>query len=312
MPSVDLTIARRLLARMRTFHGRPFRITSIYGQHNEEKCFLVKVDNDSTEYKVRFATATSRRSVASEYEAFSLLSLHGIAWTPTVYEVETDEPAYLVTTYVPGESLDKSLDWITNAASIVSGLECLLSDIHGINGNFFGHLAGPRYSSWREFVEVRFWRHVMPLVSAGMISEDDHRRIRILYEEVNEALLDIRPTLLHGDVKPANIVFDVNQGMTSLVDFELARFGDIDFEWSKLQRMALRWSDYGRLIAQPLLTQTSLARPQRIRNEAKLLLYELYHACSFLDFELETGLRTPKYRITDLNELLEDVRERVR
>jgi aminoglycoside phosphotransferase (APT) family kinase protein len=308
MASVDLSTASGLIANMKTFGGRPTHITSIYDRHNEEKCFRVETDDGSLGYKVRFATATSRQSAAREHEALRILRQHEVAWVPQVYEFQAAEPAYLVTAYVEGMSLDKRLSWVSHADSIVTGLGRLLIDIHEISGDYFGHLAGPRYSSWQAFVDVRFWRHVLPLVKAGLINEDDLSGIRTLYDEARAALNDVRPTLLHGDVKPANIIFDANQCRTTLVDFELARFGDADFEWSKLYRLALRWPEYRRLIAEPILSGFSFDQARGRAGDAKLLLYEVYHACSFLDFELETGIPTPNYRLSDLAELLHAVR----
>jgi aminoglycoside phosphotransferase (APT) family kinase protein len=310
MASVDLATARSLIADMTTFSGRPIHIASIYDLPNEEKCFRVETNDGSLGYKVRFTTATSKQSVAREHEALRILRQHGVAWVPHVYEFRADEPAYLVTSYAEGESLDKSLSWVPHAEFIVAGLGQLMTKIHEIGGDYFGHLAGPRYSSWLAFVDVRLWRHVLPLVKAGLISDDDLRRIHALYEEAHDALSHVRPTLLHGDVKPANTVFDTNRCRTILVDFELARFGDVDFEWSKLYRLALRWPEYQRLIAMPILNRVSFDQARGRTGDAKLLLYEVYHACSFLDFELETGIPTPNYRISDLEELLWAVRLR--
>jgi aminoglycoside phosphotransferase (APT) family kinase protein len=308
MASVDLSTARKLIASMKTFGGQPVQVNSIYDRHNEEKCFRVEIGDGSPGYKVRFATATSRQSVAREHEALCILRQHEVAWVPHIYEFQAGEPAYLVTAYAEGVSLDKDLSWVTHTESVLASLGRLLGDIHEIVGDYYGHLSGPRYASWQAFVDVRFWRHVLPLVRAGFISEDDLRRIRALYEEAREALDDVRPTLLHGDVKPANIVFDASRGRTVLVDFELARFGDVDFEWSKLYRLALRWPEYRGLIAESTLSGVSFDQARGRAGDAKLLLYEVYHACSFLDFELETGIPSPHYRLSDLAELLGAVR----
>lgn len=311
MASVDLSVARGLIANMKTFGGQPIHISSIYERHNEEKCFRVDIRDGSPVYKVRFATASSRHSVAREHEALRLLWAHRITLAPRVYEFHADEPAYLVTSYAKGESLDKGRVWVSHADSIVTGLGRLLDEIHGISGDFFGHLAGPRYSSWQAFVDVRFWRHVMPLVKGGLIGEDDLRRIRALYEEARSAFGEVSPILLHGDVKPANVVFDPDRRRTVLVDFELSRFGDLDFEWSKLYRLALRWPDYRALVAEPILSSVSFDQARGRAGDAKLLLYEVYHACSFLDFEIETGAPSPQYRMSDLDELLRAVRSHV-
>jgi aminoglycoside phosphotransferase (APT) family kinase protein len=310
MASVDPRVARRVLAEAHTFRGKSFKIGSMYGKGNEEKCFRVATPNDGLAYKVRFSTATSRRSVAQEYEALSLLSRHGVKWTPHLYEVNLSEPSYLIIGFVEGESLDKSLEWMSHAKSIQLDLRQEITDIHYIQGDYFGHLTGRRYESWQAFFEVRLWRHVLPLVKALLISERDLARIKALHEEARKSLSEVSPTLLHGDVKPANVVFERVTRKTTLIDFELSRFGDQDFEWTKLRRMAIRWPEYQQLVSQPLLN--SLSRINLTgHTDAKLLLYDIYHACSFVDFELETGIPTAAYRLDDIAQLLATIRARI-
>ena len=43
-----------------------------------------------------------------------------------------------------------------------------------------------------------------------------------------------RPTLIHMDVKPANIIYNEKTGSVSLIDFEFARFGDFDYGWTQI------------------------------------------------------------------------------
>lgn len=43
-----------------------------------------------------------------------------------------------------------------------------------------------------------------------------------------------KPSLIHMDVKPANIVYNTQKDSVTLIDFEHARFGDIDFGWTQI------------------------------------------------------------------------------
>lgn len=310
MAFVDITAVHRLLALTQTFKGRTIRVFSIYNRHPEEKCFRVEVDRDRVSYKVRFAPETTKLSVATEHEAFRILRENGVAWVAHVYEFRADDPAYLIVEYESGESLDKSLGWTPHADLIISGLCQILSDIHNVSGDYFGHLAGPRYDSWQAFMDMRFWHHVRLVSGAGLITEDDLHWIRLLYDDASKVFSGVRPTLLHGDVKPANIVFDAERRRVSLVDFELARFGDVDFEWIRLEHLARRWPEYDKLVAQPLLSASQSQRSVQSDGEVKLLLYALFHVCSILAFECEVGLPIPEYRLRDLMDVLRAVRSR--
>ena len=148
--SVKRGDARAILSKMPTFRGCRFKLISIYNQHNEEKCFLAV--SDSRSYKVRFTTATSQHSVEREYQAYTQLHQHGINWTPLIHEVKLDNPACLVTTFAKGVSLDKSLAWVESAPEIARRLRLSLEEIHQIEGDYYGHLGGPRYSTWHAFL----------------------------------------------------------------------------------------------------------------------------------------------------------------
>lgn len=43
-----------------------------------------------------------------------------------------------------------------------------------------------------------------------------------------------KPSLIHMDVKPANIVYNPKFDLVTLIDFEHARFSDIDFGWTQI------------------------------------------------------------------------------
>lgn len=42
------------------------------------------------------------------------------------------------------------------------------------------------------------------------------------------------PTLLHMDVKPANVIYNSRTKFVTLIDFEFARFGDRDYGWTQI------------------------------------------------------------------------------
>jgi len=309
MASVERRVARQILSTTQTFQKRSFKLSSIYNKHNEEKCFRVTDKSTLVSYKVRFASLSSRKSVEREYEALSYLKRHGVTRTPHIYEVKLDEPPYLITSFVEGQSIDKSLTWVRRAPEILRELRQCLTDIHSIEGSYYGHLGGKRYETWLDFFEVRLWRHVMPLTTAKLLRKTDLQKIQTLFEEARGSLADVKPMLLHGDVKAANVLFDQATNKTTLIDYELARFGDVDFEFTKLRRMAIRWPEYDKLVAQPLL-ESVFHHDWKREHEAKLSLYDLYHACSFLDFELECGLPVQPYRLKDLEGLLRKLHSR--
>jgi aminoglycoside phosphotransferase (APT) family kinase protein len=310
MTAVDLTVAGRRIAQLRTFGSTSVSVEPLHNATGREKCFRVDPATGSGAYKVRFTVAFNELSAATEYEALRVLHEVGVPWAPRIYEFDDREPACLVTGYQEGESLDKSSRWAAHADAIVSGLRGLLSDIHSVRGGYFGHLAGPQYPSWNAFLETRLSHHMRAAMECGGISRGDVKDILALHERARRELEVAPPVLLHSDVKPANILFDQMLLKTMLVDFELARFGDPDFEWVMVRRLALRRPAYRQLVAEPLLRAVGvLGERSSGAREAKLLLYSLYQTCSFLAFEWQHRLPVPVYRTEDLRTLLQQARE---
>ena len=299
-----------LLAKTKTFRDVKVKVSSIYDSHPEEKCFLVETDPKSRKYKVRFTTESSKRSAATEHTAFNTLKQNNIKWVPQIYEYRPADPAYLITEFKTGKSLDKSLTWTSAASNLVSGLSSILSEIHKIEGDYFGHLGSARYKSWRGFLDVRFWKHVNEVYEAKIISSVDLRNIHMLYEESGPIFDKSRPFFLHGDVKPANIVYNSRQKSVSLIDFELARFGDIDFEWIRVYFLSKRWPAYRKLVSDSLLVGVKFKYELETLRSPTILIYSLYHLCSVLAFEHKKGLTIPKYRLEDLRVTLKAVYER--
>jgi hypothetical protein len=299
---------RDILARAAAFRGRSCHVTSIYHRHQEEKCFRIDVAHDDIPYKLRLVTETSILSAANEYEALSILRASNVTWAPSVFEYRPAHPSYLVTEFVEGRSLDTGAWWLPEGARIRDSLAQKLDTLHAITGSFHGHLAGPAYRTWRAFLDVRFWHHVRRCEAEAILSSDDIRRIEALYDDTGDACSKIDPRLLHADVKPANLVA-TRVGACHPIDFEITRFGDVDFEWVKIRWLALRWPEYLEHIAEPLLAEKLPSVDVR-DWPPKLLLYAIYHVCSILEFERDVNLPSPTYRWRDLRLLLDIVRSR--
>ena len=310
MTAVDPATVSARVAQLHTFRGHALQIHSMYHSPDGEKCFHIYDQDTAQDYKVRFAVDSNTLAAATEHRALTILAQHHLRWAAPIVEFDTTVPCCLVTGYYNGDSLDKSLSWVPHADRIVADLARMLCEVHSIRGTSFGQLASDEYPTWQSFLDVRFWRHVRPVAAAGYLTEDEVAMITKLSEQARDDVKTTQPVLLHFDVKPANILFDVQCSTTALVDWELARFGDIDFEWVKLQHLARRWPEYTSRIIEPLLrTVGFLPSDGNTSRAAKLLLYALYQACSLLAFKCQHGQSIPEDRFNDLKQLLHQVRQ---
>ncbi|HEX2834441.1 MAG TPA: aminoglycoside phosphotransferase family protein [Thermoanaerobaculia bacterium] len=263
---------------------------------------------DDAPYKLRVVTETSARSAANEFEALTFLHEHGVAWAPEIFDYQATRPAYLVTRFLEGDSLDTGSWWLPRSAEIRTRLSERLEEMHRLVGDFHGHIGGTKYPTWRTFLDVRFWKHVHRCEAETILTAADIRLLERLYDDAAPACEGIAPRLLHGDVKPANIVV-APDGECHLVDYEITRFGDPDFEWVKMRWLSLRWPEYRREIADPLL-DAKLPHGDVSQWPAKYVLYAVHHVCAILQFERDVNIATPTYRYDDLRLLLAIIRSR--
>jgi len=137
---------------------------------------------------------------------------------------------FFITNYIEGydlETLDSELSdtqWKKAAEDIRKQL-MLLADIHtpyySEHNKFFtdGYL-----KMFREKLQTRIKHISLTGYDENKMQSAYNNSLRIL----NNSTFS-EPSLIHMDVKPANIIFDPKTEKAVLIDFEFARFGDLDY-----------------------------------------------------------------------------------
>ena len=142
---------------------------------------------------------------------------------------------YFITTFIEGESLDKisenltSDEWQIISHSLMKRLD-ELSTIHA-----------PQYSEHNKFVTdgcaAILKSKLLNRLNHSLFNEYSQKEldkaIKRCYQILDESHFT-KPTLLHMDVKPANIIYNSKTGFVTLIDFEFARFGDADYGWTQV------------------------------------------------------------------------------
>lgn len=115
------------------------------------------------------------------------------------------------------------------------------------------------------------------------------------------------PTLLHMDIKPANIIYNNQTGTVSLIDFESARFGDIDYGWTQiLLSERNRFSEVYKTHLVPRLTRGRLTLDEAL-DVPKFQCYLFYQIMCNLIYYYDRNLRCPK----ELNTLFHQITDRL-
>lgn len=137
---------------------------------------------------------------------------------------------FFITNYVDGydlETLDSDLSdaqWKKAAVDIRKQL-MLLAEIHT-----------QCYSEHNKFFTGRypdmFGQKLQTRIKHKSLTGYDGNKMLSAYNNSLKILNNstfLKPSLIHMDVKPANIIFDPKTEKAVLIDFEFARFGDVDY-----------------------------------------------------------------------------------
>lgn len=152
-----------------------------------------------------------------------------------VPEFEIEGVRYYITTFFEGETLDNLLDTLSlhTLDDIASRLQERLKELSTIQA--------VRYSERGEFVSdgcsAILKKKLREKLHHPLFSEYCPQGLEQAVGRCCELLDNCQfsaPTLLHMDIKPANIIYNPNTASISLIDFEFARFGDSDYGWTQI------------------------------------------------------------------------------
>lgn len=146
-----------------------------------------------------------------------------------------NEKKYYVSNFVDGDSLDSILNRLSNKqckkiAKEVYKLWFELTEIHSSNyseNNQF--LSENAASILKNKLRDRLSHPIFYHVARTNIDRAIYKCDKIL----DNCSFSV-PSLIHMDIKPANIIYDENTELVTIIDFEHARFGDVDYGWAQV------------------------------------------------------------------------------
>lgn len=165
------------------------------------------------------------------------LSETGECLYPTILvpEFEFDGMKYYITSFIDGVSLDNITETLTNDEwrIIASKLRSRLNELSTIHSSLYSEHNDFLTDDCATILKEKFLKRF----SHPLFHAYSHKELGEAYErccKILEASRFTKPTLLHMDVKPANIIYNSKTGLVTLIDFEFARFGDIDYGWTQV------------------------------------------------------------------------------
>lgn len=168
-----------------------------------------------------------------------------------------------------------------------------------------------QYSDHNQFIKDQYAdilkRKIMPKLNHRTFSALPSKTVTTVYQRcvnIIESSVYSEPTLLHMDVKPANVIYNPESKTVSLIDFELARFGDFDYGWTQLLITSLK--NYGKVYQEyiyPHLVKGGISLEVALKIP-KFQFYLFYQAACNLIYYDERNISCPNRMKTLFTELL--------
>lgn len=191
-----------------------------------------------------------------------------------------DQHTYVITSYLEGKELSTLITALSeeDLLRISELLDVKLKCIHTITSE--------QYSEGHQFSDNSFATIMSNKIYNQLYNNNyyikqliGNRDINSLLTTANDILYNSKfsePTFIHMDVKPENIIIS-SSGDVHLIDFELSRFGDLEYEWSNIliKTLHLDREKFNRYVLNPIIEKNFLVLDEAIKID-KYKVYLLY------------------------------------
>ncbi len=209
----------------------------IAGEVNE----VYDVTTESNQKVIVRISRQGSQNFETEERVIRLALMAGVP-APKVLLIEqissgSENPTFCVEEKIEGKPLTSLINTLESGVlkSIISESGGILSKIHSITVDNFGHLDGTvSFKTWQDYIFSIEERRAKIIAAGKQVKIESgliDKAFRLLRE--NKQMFQIqKPKLLHGDFSPKHLLVKDNH-ITGVIDFESAKGGDPvrDFAW---------------------------------------------------------------------------------
>jgi Ser/Thr protein kinase RdoA (MazF antagonist) len=240
-------------------------IQTVTESHSSTVKILTLAANEKLVLKIPFTATKLKREMAM------LKILEGKLPVPRLIDSwisEEAQPGVLLLSFIPGQPLTGPITF-----GLAFKLGALLAGLHTNTLTHFGDEFQPvqNHSWWAQLNETfQSWQPFCARIMPSGLIEQVLDRYNLLYSRLPAP---DGPCLVHFDYRPGNVLVQGEQ-LTGLIDFESARGGSADLDFTKIK--AYIWETFPGT-KEPFLQGYTSIRPLPPIEET-LLFYELYNA----------------------------------
>lgn len=226
------------LLRYDFFKKMNFEIKSLVPEnYRNGKVFLLRNLDDNMSYKVRLKHPLFPDTVKKELRVLKYISQYpGANNFPEIIYTDGNEEV-MVTSYFEGVPLDECYYFSQEKKNeIVSKIEDKLKILHSMYSPAKDIINNRNFTNWYEWLKLIFDSYIAKIKEYKLLKAKDECFIYDFLEINRDYLENVRTSVIHGDLKPANIIYNQQREDVFIVDFESGKVGDPAFDTYRIYR----------------------------------------------------------------------------
>lgn len=267
-----------------TINDKTYTHFIIKCKYSNKKFFLKVFKNRDNIFQCNYYLANNKGNV--QYNRFPIILVPRF----TFNDVE-----YYITSFVDGESLDViSVDLSKEQYKhIADEVRNQWIELTKIKSNIYSERGEYLQESACNIFKTKLKKRLKHPVFDNIPEKDIYKAYNNISEIIEKCKFS-EPSLIHMDVKPANIVYNIKTNSVTLIDFEHARFGDIDFGW--VQILLSGFNSFGEKYEKhicPHIIENNITLTEALKTP-KLQCYLFYQTACNLIYYHEKNLECPQ------------------
>lgn len=224
---------------------------------------------------------------------------------------EINSQAYILTTFLEGSDLESLMTYLTDDDLRVYGIQLShrLQSLHSVVRSRYSESSKEDHSNFGKVTSEKLIRKLLgePLLKWFTSSVSIDRLVSNINVILKRSTYSA-PALIHLDVKPGNIVIPENGTELCLIDFELARFGDLDYEWTNILVKGLLNYDerFKKYVLGQVINDNFMSLDEALHIE-KYRVYLLYHSINNYIYFASRNALCPMPVVELIKQLLREI-----
>lgn len=276
-------------------NGTDFEIKPEYLNDLQPQVYIVRDKSQKPLWRIRVISERKNALRTEEKVCLLLDECNMECFYPKVYKKYPNIPQLgdiLITDYKNGNSIDKCIFNLSENEYNIIVLQLLqdLKKLHSVKSYKFSDFSNFSSDSWFDFFKYKLNKHLQNAKNNQLLSSEEFKNIGDLLLDEQEIFKMNSGSLIHFDIKPANIIWDFENQKTYLIDFEMSRFGDPLMEFTKGKFTALLFNNflYDKKIWMPLVERYFEQSYERVFSSRKASWYLFYHYAAHCNYQLKT------------------------